>query len=158
MPPAVNIILVASTYTDRAFYAEGASFPRQQGYLRPESLLCALVPRIARLILVTHQKRVSIRLQIVLMSSNRPPPGFPIVGGYGWNDLEAVLLIEPEVAVQGQDDAFRMQFRHPHETAAGQRHGHVAVLVKQAGNGFRFSGQVKRQIQNASLRQVKHES
>ena len=49
-----------------------------------------------------------------------------------------------------------MQFRHPHETAVSQGHGCVAVLVKQAGNAFCFIVQVKRQIQDSTVRQIKH--
>ena len=49
----------------------------------------------------------------------------------GWNNLAPVLPVEPEIAVQRQDYAFRMQFRHTHKTAVSQGHGGVAVLVKQ---------------------------
>ena len=60
------------------------------------------------------------------------------VRSYGWNYLSAVFSVEPEVAVQRQDHAFRVQFRHPHQTAVRQGHGRVAVLVKQVGNAFCF--------------------
>ena len=49
-----------------------------------------------------------------------------------------------------------MQFRHPHQTAVCQGHGRVAVLVKQVGNASCFIVQAERQIQDSTVRQVKH--